>query len=692
MLISFDLASDAVKCAIEIQKICKKEKVPLKIGIHEGEVVFEGNDVLGDGVNISSRIQDKAEKGYILVSGSVYRDIKNKQDIKTRFAGEATLKNVEESIRVFVICYDGCPDPGTIAHKLSRESSVHKSFFRRPLVGISSSVILLTGVVIFILFYQGTTVPFKERDWIVISDFENVTGEEIFDHSLNTAFALSINQSTYVNVTPKKRMKETLLRMKRESTEKIDEETAREIAVREGVDICAIPSISKVGDQYILSAEIQDATSGDILKSEVLYADDQNEILNSLDKLSRRTRRNLGESRYDIYSQSKPLSKVTTSSLDALKEFSLGIEDHTSMNFEMAKMHYENAIKLDSNFVAAKASLGNLLYERFDIEKGREWLEEAIVDIDHLTEREKYGILAFYAVNIENDFDKGIDYTLSCLDLYPDDVTARNNLGWYYQNSGYYIKAVEEYKKAIQIDPYLMLPYGGLVWIQLDKLARLDSAKLWSEKMIRHDPKNPWGYAYLASTYVGFDQLDSALLNYQKSIELNPNLIYSQYRLSYIYRILGQYDKSLEILQKIQTLNPSEIAVHYQKGIIYQLEGKEELAKGCFRTYLEMAKVWEKQFPNSPGTYTSIGAGWVRLGDKEKGMVMGQKAIELDSTFHFYFSAFLCAEGKKQEALEHLEKALQNGYRNIVWIKLNADLDVIREEPRFKNLMVKYFG
>ena len=104
MLISFNLASDAVRCAIEIQKACKKEDIPLKIGIHEGEMVFEGSDVLGDGVNIASRIQDHTDEGCITISGSVYRDIKNKSGIKAEFIGEKSFKNVEEPVKVYKVC------------------------------------------------------------------------------------------------------------------------------------------------------------------------------------------------------------------------------------------------------------------------------------------------------------------------------------------------------------------------------------------------------------------------------------------------------------------------------------------------------------------------------------------------------------------------------------------------------------
>jgi adenylate cyclase len=88
ILASFHTASDAVRCAGEIQHEAKKVGIPLRIGIHEGEVVFEGGDVLGDGVNIASRLQESAEEGCITISGSVYRDIKNKKGIKAEFIEE----------------------------------------------------------------------------------------------------------------------------------------------------------------------------------------------------------------------------------------------------------------------------------------------------------------------------------------------------------------------------------------------------------------------------------------------------------------------------------------------------------------------------------------------------------------------------------------------------------------------------
>ena len=112
ILTSFPLATDAVRCAIGIQEACKKEGIPLKIGIHEGETVFEGNDVLGDSVNIAFRLQESTAKGEICISSTVYKDIKNKAEIYTKYVGERTFKNLDEVIKVYKICCQGEKEKG----------------------------------------------------------------------------------------------------------------------------------------------------------------------------------------------------------------------------------------------------------------------------------------------------------------------------------------------------------------------------------------------------------------------------------------------------------------------------------------------------------------------------------------------------------------------------------------------------
>lgn len=105
-MVSFSLASDAVRCAIAIQKASKAQEILLKIGIHEGEIVWKEADMLGDAVNIASRLQQAAEEGGISISSSVYREIKNKAEFSTEFTGEQSFKNVEEPVKVYKILVD----------------------------------------------------------------------------------------------------------------------------------------------------------------------------------------------------------------------------------------------------------------------------------------------------------------------------------------------------------------------------------------------------------------------------------------------------------------------------------------------------------------------------------------------------------------------------------------------------------
>jgi tetratricopeptide (TPR) repeat protein len=233
-----------------------------------------------------------------------------------------------------------------------------------------------------------------------------------------------------------------------------------------------VPGISEVGGRYMIAVRIQDTKTGDLLKAEVLYADNKNEILADIDQLSKKIRRGLGESRYRISTQDKPLSKVTTSSLEALKLYSQGIELHYKLDFEGARDFYEKALRIDTGFTAAKASLGNILVERFDAEKGKELLAKAIKTVDNLSDKEKYGILSFYAVNVENDLAKAIEYTKRLTDLYPDDPAYHNNLGWYFQMAEQYEEAVKEYKAAVKTNPTQALSYGGLLWVYLEKLGK----------------------------------------------------------------------------------------------------------------------------------------------------------------------------------------------------------------------------
>ncbi len=558
---------------------------------------------------------------------------------------------------------------------------------------LSSAVVVFLALLSFFLFSSGSSLPFSDRDWVVITDFENMTQNPVFDKSLYTAFSLTASQSSYMNVIPRSRMIETLAMMEAKDLINIDEKIGREIAAREGTAVYIVPGISEAGNKYAISARILETKTGNLLKSEVLYADNQDEILPALDKLSKIMRRQFGESRYKISIQDKPLSQVTTSSLEALKLFSLGIDRHLLLDFEGARDYYEKALRVDSGFTSARASLGNILIEKFgDYDKGRELLNQAVKSVDRLTDREKYGILALHAANIENDIPKAIKYAGMRTDLYPDDPVAHNNMGWYYQNSGQYEEALKEYKAAVGINRKLALTYSGILWIYIEKLGQPDSAILWARKMLSDNPDAAWGYSNLGAAWISIDSLDKAEAAFEEARQIDPDFTVNLYRLAHTYRLQGNYDKAIGMLREILEINPNEASAYYDMGMNYQFMRKPHEARECFVEFKKIASEdWMVKWPDSPKTYSALSVIAARLNDFETSNLMLRKTIEIDSTLHDKFAEVYCAQGKINDALNELEMSLKDGYRNLFWLKISPDLQILQSEARYRNMIKKYF-
>jgi serine/threonine protein kinase/tetratricopeptide (TPR) repeat protein len=562
---------------------------------------------------------------------------------------------------------------------------------KRPLVRrilVAASVLVVSTLAIILLFTSETTA-FTERDWLLVTDFENLTGDVLFDRSLNTAFSVSIEQSTYVNVYSRRRMVETLRRMKKPDVGHIDEELGREIALRDGLRVILIPSISRSGDTYALTGSLFDVEENKSLGSKIVYASGEDKVLDALDKLSKEIRLDLGESLSSVRQKGKPLTQVTTESLEALKQYSLAVENHWNANIQDARDHYEGALNLDSTFTAAKASLGILLLERFprERERGTRLVSEAVANVDSLTDKEKFGILAFHAAGVEHDLEKAAQYMKSLLALYPDNYTARNNLGWYYQSMGRYNDALIEYKAALRTNPDLMMTTLGVIYIYTNNLPNLDSAISWGDSYIATGGENPWAYDLLGWAHLGRDSLDRAAQAFTKALELNPRSTLDLYRLAHTYRLMGQPGEALQPLERILQVDPSDVSAEYDLGVNYQLLGQDQEAIQHFQTFRREAEKWVQEDPQDGSNYIALAAVLTRLGNASQGWNTGRLGIRKDTTLHFEHAQLLSLQGRTTEALEHLEKAVDNGFTNFTWMKIHPDLQALYNDARFQRII-----
>jgi adenylate cyclase len=177
-LASFSSSMDAVMCAISIQLAAEELDIPLRVGIHQGDVIFEQKDVLGDGVNIASRIQGVAETQGIAISETIYREIRNKEGLELVSVGTKNLKGAYAPMEVYKV---SCTDPGILDYKvdtgelLKPISSERKSVF----AGILIATVLLIAVYAII----EKTDYFKEQDnSVLVLPFDDFTGIDTLDY------------------------------------------------------------------------------------------------------------------------------------------------------------------------------------------------------------------------------------------------------------------------------------------------------------------------------------------------------------------------------------------------------------------------------------------------------------------------------------------------------------------------------
>ncbi len=560
---------------------------------------------------------------------------------------------------------------------------------------VSAASIL--AAVLIIVWFSGRTpaLAFAARDFVLISDFENQTGDPVFDKSLTTAFTTSLGQSSYANVYSRRRVSEALKRMKKPAVDPIDEPLAQEIAVREGLKVIVLPSISGVGESYRVAASIRDVASGKDVKSEFVKANGKDKVLDAVDTLSAAIRKDLGESLQTV-SQGKRLSSVTTQSLEALRQYSIATEKTLALQWAEAKVYLENALRIDPTFTAARASLGMMHVEQamngmphFDGEEGKRLLSEAVKHVDGLTDREKYGILAFHARAVERNPEHAIGYLKTLLALYPDDSVTHVSLGRTYAQMGRVPEALAEYKEALRIDPRFVLAYANVGATYLYQMGDVASALPVCQKILQLDPGNAWAQDCLGWSYFAKNDLPQAQAAFEKAVAANPQATLSRYRLAHTHRLQGHYQQAIETLLQIQKVDPSETSVFYDMGVVYERMGDSQKARESFTRYRRDLETQWKKTLHEPGTQLALAATSARLGETYRARQMLRKAMAKVPQLHLEAAFVLSLLGEKKEAVDQLELAIQNGYTNYIWLKMNPDLLPLHGYPAYEQLMGK---
>ena len=285
--------------------------------------------------------------------------------------------------------------------------------------------------------------PLTDKDTVVLTDFSNSTGDAVFDDTLKTAMSVALNQSPFLNVLSDRKVTDTLQQMTRPGGTKLTPELAREVCQRTGSKAYIAGSIGSLGSEYVVGLKAVNCQTGDLLAQEQVTAASKEKVLDVLGAAVSKLRRELGESLATVQRFDAPLEQATTSSLDALKAYTLGQKADREKGPGAAVPFNQRAIQLDPNFAMGYLALGGEYFSLAEMGRASEYFTKAFQLRGRASEREKVAIAANYYLNVTGELDKAAQAYEEEIESYPQKSRAYLNLGVVYAELGQHEKSAE---------------------------------------------------------------------------------------------------------------------------------------------------------------------------------------------------------------------------------------------------------
>ena len=461
-----------------------------------------------------------------------------------------------------------------------------------------------------------------EKDTIVLAEFTNTTGDAVFDDALKTALNISLQQSPFLNVLSGSDIARTLQQMTRPANTKLTAEVANEVCQRAGSKAYLSGSIGNMGREYVLELKAVNCRNGDVLAQAEVTADSKEKVLDSLSKAASRLRGQLGESLATVQKFDVPLEQATTSSLDALKAYSLGRKAFSEKDPTSSLPYDHRAIELDPNFAMGYLAVGVDYFTLGQLGRASEYYTKAFQLREHCSEREKLEITASYHRNVTGELDWAAQTLQEEIENYPRGPSAYNRLGIVFSLRGQYEKAAEITKQVVRLAPddvngYINLAYYAIPLQHFDE-ARQDIRTAQARKLDHF-------YMHTALYALAFLGADSAAMAEQQEWYADkPN--YENWGLalaSDTEAYAGHLGKARELTRR--AVDSAIRADSKENGAVWQaVAAQREAAFGNAAEGRRLATEVLKLAPASPGAEAEAALALALAGDAAGGESLAQ--------------------------------------------------------------------
>ncbi len=335
-------------------------------------------------------------------------------------------------------------------------------------ISVAAVVLALLGAA---YFYVHRAPKLTAKDTIVLGEFENKTGDAVFDQTLRHGLAVQLEQSPFLRLLSDDSIKQALYLMNRPAETRLTSEIAREICQRNGGTAVLEGSIAGLGSQYVLWLRARNCDTGDVLAQEQAQVGGKEDVLKTLSRIAIQMRTGLGESLASVQQHSTPLEQATTPSLEALKAYSAGRTALFAHGGPAAIPHFQRAIAIDPQFAMAYGDLSIVYWNLGQTDLASEYTRKAYELRDRVSDRERRWILFLYDRQVTGNLPRELQNLESWVQMYPRDWSPVAVLGgWGTQGTGQYEKGIQAGQKALRLNPDNPFPYTvALHYMFLDR-------------------------------------------------------------------------------------------------------------------------------------------------------------------------------------------------------------------------------
>jgi eukaryotic-like serine/threonine-protein kinase len=383
---------------------------------------------------------------------------------------------------------------------------------------------------------------------VLVADFSNQTGDPIFDGTLEPMFNVALEGASFVNAFNRGNARKLAQELPHPS-DKLDEQSARLVAVGQSMSAVVIGELNRRGEKYNISATALDAVSGNVIAKTEVTAGNKDEVLLAIPRLAAPIRQALGDTTPESVQLEAARGPFTAASLEAVHQYSLAMDQQFAGKLEDALQSFSKAVELDPNFgraYAGMAAVYGILGQRQDSEK---YIKLAMEHVDRMTERERYRIRGQYYFRTGNWQNCVGEYS-EYLKQYPADNVGQDLLAICFERLHNMPKAMEEANRALQIAPKDLFARMNVALFACYS-GDFQSCEREGREAQKLNPLLEEGYLVLAYAQLGQDQLPQAAEVYQKLQKVSERgASLAAFGLANLALYEGRYRQALQILEK----------------------------------------------------------------------------------------------------------------------------------------------